>query len=194
MTVIPAGFAQSNLLFGGVALPNGAEATMGHDISLYPGDPADLAAEIIALWDTNFSPQVTSELLLTGCLVKFGPDATGPSALVGANFAGELPGTGTAANTSYLVHKTTPLGGRAGRGRWFHPGCTEPDVSAAGVIATPRFNAMQDACNAFLSDLLAAQASAVLLHSVGSPISVPTTISQLRLDSRVATQRRRLRR
>lgn len=194
MTVIPAGFGQANLLFGGPGLPSGGECTFGMDVATYSGTPADAASDIIANATLNLMTEIGTGITLVGCLVKFGPDATGPSALVGAAVLGSAGAGLLSPNTTWLVHKTTSFGGRAGRGRMFLPGIREADVSDAGVISPTPLTDMQTAMTAFRSQLIADDLEPVLLHSAQSPIVAPSPIISFSVDSRVATQRRRLRR
>jgi hypothetical protein len=119
---------------------------------------------------------------------------TGPSALVSSNIQGTGGSNGISSNVSYLVRKVTALGGRAGRGRMYLPGPTEADVNEAGAILGARVTSLQAALNDFLTQMVADGDGPVLLHGVGSPISTPTPITSFSLDTRAATQRRRLRR
>lgn len=194
MTVIPAGFAQANLIFGGVALPTGAQVTLGLNISSFAGTPADAAALIGANYLGKLNTQQSSQVRLDSTLVKFGPDATGPSALVPTLAAGTLPGNAEPSQVAFLVHKVTPQGGRAGRGRFFLPGPSEADIDGAGVITPARAAALQTALDDFYDQLIVDLLGPVLLHSVGAPIVTPLGLTSLTLDQRVATQRRRLRR
>jgi hypothetical protein len=76
----------------------------------------------------------------------------------------------------------------------FVPGVQETDVSDAGVIGGATLTAWQGSATGLLNDLGTALLIPALLHGVGSPITTPSTILSLTVDSIVGTQRRRQRR
>lgn len=194
MTVIPSGFAQINFVFAGAALPHGAEVTLGANISSYGGTPAQACSDAIDAWTTNMSPRQISAVNLASVRVKFGPNNVGPSAEVADGTPGGAGGAGVSSAVSVLIHKVTGAGGRAGRGRMFVPGVQETDVSDAGVIGGATLTAWQGSATGLLNDLGTALLIPALLHGVGSPITTPSTILSLTVDSIVGTQRRRQRR
>lgn len=194
MAVIPNNFAQANLIFGGTQYPLGAQVTIGLDIIAGSATPTIAANALIDNYTTNLAPEICNECRLTGVLVKFGPEATGPSALVPASVSGSAGTGGVASNVAFLVHKVTTLGGRAGRGRFYLPGPREANVSESGAIDTGTVTGLQTALGAFLTQMVADGDGPVLLHGETSPLSVPTPITDFVIDARVATQRRRLRR
>lgn len=192
---IPSGFAQSNLFFGGSALPTGAQMTIGWDVGAYAGDPAALAQDIVEAWNGGDMDQLySSNVAFEGCLVKFGPTATGPSAFFGSATSGTASTATVAPNTSALIHKNTALGGRAGRGRMFQPGMPETEIDQSGTMNETWRGALETEWNTFFSTLAIENVEAVVLHGDTSPISTPTPITSISVDVRVATQRRRLRR
>jgi hypothetical protein len=102
-------------------------------------------------------------------------------------------------NTAWLIKKLTAAGGRRNKGRQYWPGVADVSVNDVGVLNT---NEVTDWNTALATYLTALQNSAeverlVIFHTIpvgatsGPP---PTTITSLICDSRVATQRRRLRR
>jgi len=191
---IPIGYAQINWICSGANLPTGAQFTLGVDISGYAGSPADLGAIAIIEYDDHIAPSVVDGCGISGVLVKFGPDATGPSALVSGNVNGEAAGTPSPPQVSYLALKHTALGGRAGRGRMYIPGVPEAQVGGSGVLeGTWRAN-LETGLNTVLAELALAGAEPVVLHQPGSPLLVPTPITSMTVSTRVATQRQRLRR
>lgn len=191
---IPAGFGQINWLLTGASLPTGAQVTMGIDVSGTTDSPADVAAFAITQWDDHFAPSIVDGYTLSGCLVKFGPEATGPSATVGTTVGGEAPGLPATPNCAYLAQKLTAFGGKAGKGRMYIPGVPEPQMDGAGNLdGTWRAN-LQTALNLSLAAFDTANVPWVLLHQAGSPLSVPTPITSITVASRIATQRQRLRR
>lgn len=193
MPPIPAGYAQINYVFTGTAIPLGAEVTFAVQLDDPADTPATVGAKAIAaLNGSTLMAHLSSGVAVTSTLVKFGPDATGPSAVTGAN----LVGGGTAAaspNVAFLVRKNTSSGGRAGRGRNYWPGVPEAAVSEAGVVPSNIAAAMDGDLAALLASLLASDIPMVLLHEVGAPLVNPSTVTSYVLDNKVATQRRRLR-
>lgn len=194
MVLIPDDYAQANFQFSGAALPTKAEFTMAFDISTYPDNPADLAALCIAAWHDNFQNYQATGVVFDGVLVKFGPTATGPSAFVAAGSTTGSAGTPLDPAVALLVQKVTPFGGRAGRGRFYIPGCKESATDTGGHIVTETRATMQSDLTAFLGDLNAEEPKAVVLHGADSPLVTPSVITSLQLEASVATQRRRQRR
>lgn len=193
MPVIPVGYMQANIRFGGAAAPTGAELTLGlrQDGS---GDAEACATLITAQVVADIMPVLSTFLVHTGVLVKFGPSSTGESALVSNSAAGGVSGDSDVANVSILVRKVTAAGGRAGRGRWFVPGASQ-NLFQEDSRMTPGDDVTYDAVwEDFRTALIAVDLIPVVLHSVGSPIQTPTEITAFRTDSLAATQRRRLRR
>lgn len=193
MALIPSGFAQINWKFAGTSAPNGAEVTLGVDISSYTGTPADAAGDAIAAYNSAVDSIMPATVTLASVLVKFGPNATGPSAEVTSGNAGSGGGASTSPNVAWLVHKNTALGGRAGRGRMYWPGVQESEVDPSGNLTTAFQTGAQTAMNNFLAALATDLLIPVVLHGAASPLSAPTTITGLTVDGRAATQRRRLR-
>jgi hypothetical protein len=191
---IPVGYAQANLRFGGSALPTGAEITIGLDVSGFPGTVADVAELVGDSYEAEVLGGQCSSVSLDEVLVKYGPDATGPSAVYAVNGVGAESGAATPPNVSLLVHKQTALGGRAGRGRMYIPGWPEADIDAGGNWGAGWVTGRAGDLTSWLNALDAGSAPAVLLHQPGSPIAVPTPSTALAPQAIAATQRQRLRR
>lgn len=191
---IPVGYAQANFKFGGPAAPNGAECTLGIDLGSFSDGPGDLATALGGMWAANILPTQVDDISLVSVLVKYGPDATGPSAEVAVGSSGSNSNPGTTPAVALLVQKTTAAGGRAGRGRMYVPGYNENLFDEAGVISGANLEALQEAWGDFYDALTVGDFGPVLLHGEGSPISTPTEITGFDVSSVAATQRRRQRR
>jgi hypothetical protein len=190
---IPEGYAQVTYRFGGSSAPTGAAVT--HGILVTGGDdPETIATDAGNRWASEMASVVVNTLLLVDVLVKFGPDATGPSAVVAANFPGLAGAAGTSPAVSFLIRKNTSFGGRAGRGRMYHPGVNEPAVNTSGEILAASVLALQAAADDWLGSWVTAGNPWVLLHQAGSPLTEPSIVTSLSVQSVVATQRRRQRR
>lgn len=142
-------------------------------------------------------------------------------ALVAAPTSGGTVGAGLPSNCAVLVHKSTNRAGRRGRGRFYVPGINEGAIDEVGLLTAAGVNAWNTALAGFL-DMLdgpggagpPAQAAVipVVFHNnatsstrtvVGGTTTVVTTqgaagpapddVILLTADSRIATQRRRLR-
>jgi hypothetical protein len=192
--VIPVGFAQVNFLYTGPGVPTGAQWTLGINLEGSAETPTDIANECLAHYETaDFDAVTASGTDLTGILVKFGPDATGPSSQIGVSVGGAGAAGGGAA-ISWLCRKLTAVGGRAGRGRTYFPGVPESSVEEGGTLNTGQLALMQNSWDLFYTAMAGGTFSPVLLHGEGSPLSAPNLITEFVVDSRVATQRRRQRR
>lgn len=193
--VIPAGYAQANIVFEGAAVPTGAEMTIGLNVGTF-GQPASVAAAGVfdAMDTANMNTLWTSVLQVSEVRVKYGPDETGPTGIHTAVLTGTLATTGAAPMVSVLVQKVTALGGRAGRGRCYMPGVIDGLVDASGGLDTGYQAAAQTSWDDFLAELIATDLEPVVLHGAGSPISLPTTITSFAVANQVASQRRRNRR
>lgn len=193
--IIPTGYAQANYFFTGVALPTGAQITMGYDIGEFAGTASDAAETLANLWASedmdNFQ---VNGCALTKVLVKFGPNSTGPSGEYPTTVTGFEDHESVPPNTSALVRKITDSGGHAGRGRFYIPCIRENLVAESGALDTGWLAARQPNLDDWLAGQIAADLPPVVLHGEDSPLTIPSPINALVLDSRVATQRRRLRR
>lgn len=100
---------------------------------------------------------------------------------------GGLTGALCPPNVSWLIHKR-PGAGRLGR--MYLPGVTEAVVDGNGDITGSTVTAM----NTALDDWLTALTSASLRISMRGSEDIDDLINELRVDTKIATQRRRLRR
>jgi hypothetical protein len=190
--IIPAGYAQLNFVHSGTAAPTGAEVTLGVD---HVNQDLDvIAAAALALWEAQIIGNLTSQIRLDGVLVKKGPNDTGPSGFFPSGEEGSYGESATPPNVSLLVHKVTDMGGRQGRGRMFIPGFREDRVSGEGIVQASDVTSINTALTTFFDGMETADLRLALLRSEGSPITAPELLTGLQLDTRVATQRRRLRR
>lgn len=191
---IPTGYAQANFRYEGAALPTGAEWTLGINLEGGGLTPVQVAEDLHGFYDdANFHTECPSSIALQSVYVKFGPDSTGPS----GEFEGAVTGTGSTAaapNCSWLVHKHTGQGGRAGRGRLYLPGVEESAVGVDGDMDDTTQALLQASFDAFWTAIGGSSFSPVLLHGEGSPLSTPSVITSFVVDGKCATQRRRMRR
>lgn len=187
---IPAGFGQVSWFFGGAGTPLGAATTIGFDHNS-AATAAELAESFYELFANEALPLLNNQTSLTGCQVKLGPDATGPTGLFSDTNTGSLTGESFPPNVAFLVHKNTNLGGREGRGRMYVPGVAEGVASSNGVLSGGTVSSWNTALGTML---LAAALSDVPFYLLHASATSPTAVQTLTIDSTVATQRRRLRR
>lgn len=192
---IPTGYAQANLMFTGNGVPTGAQITLGMDRTGYASDPAQAAQDVFENWsDSGVMSNVSDDVVFSGVLVKFGPVATGPSALYSDVHNGGISGECAPPSVAFLVHKNTAFGGRSGSGRFYIPGVPEAGVTVGGALAGTYQADVQADMDGFVAAQTAGDLPLVLLHSDDSPAPNPYPITSLGVDAKVATQRRRLRR
>jgi hypothetical protein len=191
---IPVGYLQVNWKWTGPDLPFGAETTLASKI--IDGQLPDEAAAALdgLMGSSDIMPLLDNDLHLSGTLVKYGPNATGPSAEVSSGYIGDGGSQGMTPNQAWLIQKNTVDGGHAGRGRMFMPGMPVSDFDNHGAIFSASLTTFQSAASSFLDDLQGAGYVPVVLHGPGSPLSTPSVITSFTVDARIATQRRRLRR
>lgn len=130
------------------------------------------------------------------------PTARFATGTAGGDFTQEVApdpvasGTGAASvlpnNCAVLVAKITAAGGRRNRGRLFFPSPAESSVSENGTLTTGSRNLWQGAVDDWIADeQTIGWGTPALLHQSG-PAS-PTTVTNLIVRPRIATQRRRMR-
>lgn len=193
---IPVNYGQVNLIFGGDALPTGAQVTLGFQNVADEDSPTVIASQIGVVLEgcTDIWAATWNEVTLTSLLVKLGPNATGPSAQVANVKVGTYSSSDGIPAASYLVQKTTAMGGRQGKGRMYWPGVPLQDVNEAGVIVPSLRTALQTGMTELFVEMNAAGYPLVLLRHEDSPIQTPEVLTNLSVQSVIATQRRRQRR
>jgi hypothetical protein len=93
---------------------------------------------------------------------------------------------------SYLFKKITALPGRSHKGRMYYPGCDETSVDADGRVSSGKQTGLYAMSTAWLSVLTGTiGVTPEVLHTASSDAD---EVLDLRPQSVVATQRRRLRR
>jgi len=190
--IIPEGFSQVTHVFSGAAVPLGAVVTYGVE-NEDDTDPGTLAAAAHSIWSNNMLAFQSDSITLASTIVKNGPNDIGPTGEVSDPQDGTNPNAGCTPNVSYLVQKSTSVGGRIGRGRMYIPGVPESDVDTSGALDGTRYTVIQGHIQDFYDDWLASAVhQMVLLHT--SSAHDPYRLAALSLSDRVATQRRRLRR
>lgn len=200
--IIPPGFAQAVYIHQLAGDNEPIVTTCGHDIGDFVGTPQELANRLHSNWKTEPLVLMSNQYTSVGVDVYIGQDGGPPlvansttvSATGGAT-GGPLP-----QNCAALVRKRTGAAGRRGRGRMYWPGVAEGDVGPTGVLTEALRTSLQNRYAAWLALLVASPAGSgpvppVILHRAeGTGVEPPpTVITAFQVDTRVATQRRRLR-
>lgn len=195
---IPPGFALSLQHFTVSGGEHPFQVGCGHDVPAGTPAPNVWADTIRDAWrDDVFNVSgagALSQYTLTNCIVLYRVDAV--TVLVGEAGGADV-GTATGQpipiNGAFLIQKRTGVAGREHRGRMYLPPFSfdEAAIDAAGNIASTQYNALQTRINNWYVTLSTAELTPVLLHS--STSVVPTPITQLPVQQKLATQRRRMR-
>lgn len=191
MPIIPVGFSQLTLGFTGLNQPTGGAVTLGLNQSAI-STPAGVLDAIEALFTPLHEAIAVESCILSSARVKFGPDATGPFVERTYSIPGDQGTDATGPQVAILVAKVTAFGGREGRGRLYYPGATDASVDASGDLGGGYLTQLQTAFDNFYDGLDTATCIPTLLHS--DPANTPDTILEFVVQTKVATQRRRVRR
>jgi hypothetical protein len=187
---IPSGFGQASFLMSGSGLPRRGLVAIGfvNTAAMTALEAAEAISGAFSL--SNMPGPLSSAVQVDGVRVKLGPDATGPAAEISTFQPGETTGASVPPNVAGLVKKFTNDGGRRGRGRSFWPGVPELEVSQAGILSAPWRGSFQTVCTDFLSRMATLGLQMAVLHD---SVMLPSLVVSYQVDSRVATQRDRLR-
>lgn len=191
---IPPGYAEVWFQFNLSADLEPMYSAIGVDVA--SGTPVDQASAdaMLSVGHLALQAQLAPEYTLGPGFVIAGQDGgdvriDGSATPINATASGNaLPN-----NTAFLIRKVTATGGRRGRGRMFIPGPREATVDPTGIINTTDRNNLQTAMNNLRTNMIALASvdAVVLLHQ--TPPQTPDVITALTVQTRVATQRRRMR-
>lgn len=161
---IPPGNALLTFVFGGEAAgPGGCVTTMGVS-HVVEETPSEFAQEMYDAFGTTILDVLSGFVSLTECRVRMG---TAEGEFVTSAFGsstGAVGGDGEPPNLAWPIVKFTELGGRANKGRMFIPGLPDGAVEPNGAIETVARAGMNDALDAWVVELIAADAFPVLFH------------------------------
>jgi len=189
--IIPEGYAQINYIFSGANFSRGAQVTLGLQNTISDLNAGAVATAAATAWENNLLPLQVDSLTLVEVRAKLGPNETGPEATEPVGVAGGESDTPLPPNVATLVKKVTDQGGRKNRGRFFLPGMSELAILNDGNYDPAILATLNAALGDFYADLVAADLEPVVLHT--DILDSPTDINALVAQSKVATQKRRLR-
>ena len=190
MPEIPFGFVQVSFRHRTIGDPEDMLVTLGLDVTAN-GMSEDLLGDLAGFWADSWQNVVTEELAFVGAISRDGGGTVMETTLTGR--VGVAPAGVYPPNTSYLVRKISAQGGRENRGRMFIPGVPRTAATPAGVLGQTELGNLQAAADsAFgLIDGDPRVEAIVILHT--SALKDPTPVTSFQAQSRLATQRRRLR-
>lgn len=191
---IPDGFALAAFQFSITGDPELMVCGLGFDITGFVGDEQACVNAIDGAWVTEMKTSVPNTVTMDDTLLYVGQSSGDPVVYQSqsAPTVGTSSGTSVPPNVAVLIKKQTGTAGRAFRGRMFFPGVSEGLVSPAGVLDSALITQMQGDINSAFAAWVALDLVPVLLHSTGS-LTFPTPITSFAIDSKVGSQRRRLR-
>lgn len=199
--IIPDGYAQAVWV---MALTGDSEpmvTTCGLDITGVLSSYPALCNHLLNNFGNTIMAQVYSQYTVERVDLYVG-QASGPNVVYASTdpaIPGEQSLTSLPQNCAVLIRKPTGTPGRRGRGRFYIPGIPEASVSQIGDINSGPLDGWQDSADAFYSELATPSvfdpAPPVILHhseGIGTE-PAPTPITSFQVETRIATQRRRLR-
>lgn len=199
--IIPPGFAQAVVPFQHALLARTAFVVFGVDVSGLGGDYEAGADAVTRSITIPWQDELDSEVVVGPTTLRVGQDGGDPLSVSGSfSDNGSEAASMLPPNVALLVKKNTSLGGRRGRGRLYMPWVLqEAGANDIGTIDGASLAARQANATAMLASLTSEPVTGietpmVLLHdSSGAGVEPPpTVVTSLLVDSRVATQRRRM--
>lgn len=156
----------------------------------------DIVNNAAAAWDTSDMQSTTCNVTALSKVVgKFGTIGEGDLVVESTNgpFVGGSSSECLPSNCALLVKKLTGLGGRKNRGRFFYPDVRRPAVNMNGVIDSTNLATYTSAVSDWFTNLgdVTGLEDGYLFHSDDN--DAPTELVQFAVQSRIATQRRRMR-
>jgi hypothetical protein len=149
--------------------------------------PAVCASIIALAWEDDFQDFHHNSFHANRVHVTSEPP--GPQADNFVDWNGTVSGDPAPSNCAALAKKVTGLTGKKFRGRSYFGGMPMAYVDGSNVDSTG-ITQLQAGCDAFLSALEAGDMAMVILHTSNS---VPTPVVEWNVETRLATQRGRLR-
>lgn len=191
--IIPPGYMQITYNWTSPNFVTGRAATV---FGVQYGLPVEVAANTFGnAAETALLPVMDTTVELS--TVEAITETQGAEIAVGVAGADQL--TAPPPNVATLVRKLTDRRGRRAQGRLFFPGMIdEADVSELGVFLPAALTIIQTAVSAWLTEIEGSGETGgmvILQNSEGisEPLDPPPSVTGLVVDSRVASQRRRLR-
>lgn len=120
-----------------------------HATSAYDFAKANaLAAAVVVAWNADLAPVISNEVVLNRVSVRDLSDESGVVGEAASGDSGDVVSPALPPNVAWSLKKVTGLAGRANRGRVYHYGLAENQVTGETVLATPADD-IANAWNAF---------------------------------------------
>lgn len=161
----------------GFSAGDGAAATI-RAVAVYVGDK----------WSEHIMPELADSCTLENVRVVAWNDQMADEPF---GTDGGQVGLAAPPNVTYRVRKVSTLAGSANSGRIYLPGVLEGQVNSGGIVASGVITALTTAFGNLQTDLGTDNADMYILHA--SPALAPVTVQSFVMESKVATQRRRVR-
>lgn len=198
---VPVGHALGVLEFSLAGDSEPMNITLGIDPTAYSGDfNAAVAHFGLSFWSV-FQASFGDGYTLERALFYVGQDGTTATAVY-EEVIGTDGGAGTdrlPQNCALLVRKSSGVPGRRNKGRFYVPGILgESVVGDTGVISGAVVTSLQTKFDDWMDELTipgagyTAALTPEIFHSTGD--QTPTPVTELQVESLIATQRQRLRR
>lgn len=147
-------------------------------------------------WDINLAPVISSQVGLNSASVRDLQEETPYVADTSWQVPGEVASAGLPYNVTIAISKRTGVAGRTRRGRIYHIGLCENQVTGNTLLATPAVDILT-AWRNYFSDIESAGFVHVLvsrwLNGVKRTVGLKFPITEYQFtDTRVDTMRRRL--
>lgn len=202
--IIPDGYCQVTINYRGPLFASGGAATvLGFGLADFSGTVQDVADEIASAVNEFLVPVISNQVTISEIVVVT-EEQRGVS---GLNVTGGVDAETCVPNSAVLASYSTDRRGPRGRGRSYWPGMAfESSTNGFGVMTGLQTAGLQDAIQDFffavLTSLGGASQQVILQHTSDDParpdktppISPPPQVTNIVVSSRLATQRRRLRR
>lgn len=178
--------------------PTGSWANVFHFIELGTpgGSTQGLAEDFVQIYCDNLRKAMTAQITVVDAAYVDLSSVTGDSGVVApatGPFTGGQGGFGAPTNVAMLI-SWGATGSRSQRnGRTYLPGVDEDQVDTSGNLTSGFKTEIQGYVDDFVADLQTANMALVINSKTGTGSYEPRTITSWTVDSRVATQRRRLR-
>lgn len=164
---------------------------IGYDI----GEPVQDVLDQVQIAFVEFAENFTENITTDEVVVRLGAASAPYIAIpVAINVVGTITGAPTSPNEAVLVKKSGALAGRHGQGRNYWYGMvTDDDVDGGGTIDSGALTGIQTACTTLNSQLVVAPLLGMFILHQDDYVGTPTSVFGYTVQSRMATQRRRLR-
>lgn len=189
---LPTGYAEITINFGALGGGSDRSIVLGANAAAFGGSAADMAALVVDAYNDHLVDYVAAGWEAEEIRVKYGPRDSGEEAVVSSGIGtGTWSGSMMPPQVALLINKQTPLGGRKHKGRIYWPFCTEAYADDTGDIGSTQAANVTDKFEDFRTQLNGVNVDLVLLHA--HPDDEPNLITALTCQTKIATQRRRLR-